>query len=135
MSNSEMYERGLEIRRAVLGREHVTRSLEAASDFGRPIQDFVTEYAWGAVWSRPGLERKTRSIINLAMLCALNRQHELALHVGGALRNGCTVEEIREVLIQAAVYCGVPASLEAFRTAEAAINAFSAEQAPSEKTN
>jgi 4-carboxymuconolactone decarboxylase len=117
----DRFARGLEIRRAVLGAEHVDRSLDEASDFGRPLQELVTEYCWGAVWGRPGLERKTRSLINLAMLSALNRQHELGMHVRGALRNGCSVEEIRETLLQTAAYCGVPAAIEAFRTAEAAL--------------
>ncbi|MFI5953943.1 4-carboxymuconolactone decarboxylase [Cryptosporangium sp. NPDC051539] len=116
--NSETYEKGLGIRRAVLGTEHVNRSLEQASDFTRPVQDLVTEYCWGAVWGRPGLERKTRSLLNLAMLTALNRNHELAVHVRGAIGNGATVEEIQEVLLQAAVYVGVPAALESFRVAE-----------------
>lgn len=115
------FEQGLVIRRAVLGADHVDRSLANVSDFSRTIQELVTEYVWGTVWSRPGLDRRERSIVNLAMLTALNRQHELAVHVQGALRNGCTEEEIREVLLQTAVYCGVPAGLDAFRTAESAI--------------
>lgn len=112
------YERGLEVRREVLGAEHVDRSLQNASDFARPIQELVTEYCWGAVWSRDALDRRTRSLLNLAMLTALNRGHELAVHVRGAVTNGCTTEEIRETLLQAAVYCGMPAGLESFRVAE-----------------
>jgi 4-carboxymuconolactone decarboxylase len=113
-----MYERGLKVRREVLGAAHVDRSLEAASDFSRPMQELVTEYCWGAVWSREALDRRTRSLLNLGMLTALNRSQELAVHVRGALTNGCTEEEIRETLLQAAVYCGMPAGLEAFRVAE-----------------
>jgi 4-carboxymuconolactone decarboxylase len=114
-------EEGLAVRREVLGREHVDRALVEASEFARPMQELVTEYCWGAVWSRPGLERKTRSLLNLAMLTALNRRHELELHVRGALTNGATVSEIQEVLLQAAVYCGVPAAMDAFRAAEKVI--------------
>jgi 4-carboxymuconolactone decarboxylase len=113
-----MLQRGLEMRRQVLGAEHVDRSMANVSPFGRPAQELVTEFCWGAVWTRPGLEPKTRSLINLAMLAALNRSHELAVHVKGAVNNGCTVEEIQEVLLQTMVYCGAPASLEAFRVAE-----------------
>src|ERR1700722_206100 len=115
---SDLFEKGLQIRKEVLGAEYVDRAIANATEFTKPLQEFVTSYAWGAIWGRDGLDRKTRSLINLAMLTALNRQHELGLHVRGALRNGCTVEEIREVLLQAAVYAGVPASIEAFRTAE-----------------
>ncbi|WP_353713673.1 4-carboxymuconolactone decarboxylase [Arthrobacter sp. K5] len=120
--NSSAYQQGMQIRRDVLGDAHVEKSLSNATDFSRPIQDLVTEYCWGTVWSRPGLERKTRSLINLAMLTALNRSHELAVHVRGAANNGCTDEEIQEVLIQAAIYAGVPAALESFRVAEATLN-------------
>jgi 4-carboxymuconolactone decarboxylase len=121
------YERGREVRGEVLGREHVERSLANASEFMKPMQELVTEYCWGVVWSRPGLARRDRSLINLGMLTALNRSHELAVHVAGALRNGCTVEEIQETLLQAAIYCGVPAAMEAFRVAEQAILAFQEE--------
>jgi 4-carboxymuconolactone decarboxylase len=118
---SSRLEEGLAVRREVLGREHVDRALVEASEFARPMQELVTEYCWGAVWSRPGLDRKTRSLLNLAMLTALNRRHELELHVRGALTNGATVSEIQEVLLQAAVYCGVPAAMDAFRAAEKVI--------------
>ncbi|MGN6405936.1 4-carboxymuconolactone decarboxylase [Sinomonas sp.] len=118
---SEIYQQGMQIRREVLGDEHVGRSMNNSTEFSRPIQDLVTEYCWGTVWSRPGLERKTRSLINLAMLTALNRSHELAVHVRGAANNGCTDKEIQEVLIQAAIYAGVPAALESFRIAEATL--------------
>ncbi len=111
------FDKGLEIRRAVLGPEYVDASIQKADDFTRPLQELVTQYCWGEVWGRPGLDRKTRSIINLAMLTALNRPHEIRLHVRGALRNGLTVAEIREVLLQTAIYCGVPAAIDAFRVA------------------
>jgi 4-carboxymuconolactone decarboxylase len=105
------------VRRAVLGRAYVDRTLAEADDFTRPLQELVTEYCWGGIWTRPGLSRKTRSLLNLAMLTALNRPHEVKLHVRGALRNGCTRAEIMEVLLQAAVYCGVPAAIDSFRVA------------------
>jgi 4-carboxymuconolactone decarboxylase len=114
-------EQGERIRREVLGDAHVERSLAKAGEFSRPMQEFVTEHCWGAVWSRPGLARKERSLVNLGMLTALNRSHELRVHVRGAIRNGCTPEEIQEVLLQAAIYCGVPAAMEAFRVAEATL--------------
>jgi 4-carboxymuconolactone decarboxylase len=117
VSPAERYDEGLEIRREVLGDAYVDRALAAADDFNGPMQELVTEYCWGAVWRRPGLDRRTRSLLNLAMLSALNRAHELRVHVAGALRNGCTPEEIREVLLQVAVYCGVPAGVDAFRVA------------------
>lgn len=112
------FERGLRVRRDVLGAQHVDRSLAQVSDFSRPVQEFVTEFCWGAVWDRPQLDRRTRSLLNLAMLTALNRMHEFAVHVRGAINNGCTEEEIREVLLQTAAYCGAPAALESFRVAE-----------------
>lgn len=112
------YERGLATRREVLGAEHVDRALEGASPFSEPMQRLVTEYCWGAVWTRSELDRRTRSLLNLGMLTALNRMHELGAHVRGAVNNGCTEAEIRETLLQTAVYCGVPAALESFRVAE-----------------
>lgn len=121
-THKETYEDGIQMRKAVLGAEHVERSLGNVTDFSRPIQELVTEYCWGAVWTRQGLERKTRSLINLAMLTALNRPHELAVHVRGAVANGCTEEEIQEVLLQTAIYVGVPAALESFRIAENTLN-------------
>jgi 4-carboxymuconolactone decarboxylase len=111
------FERGVQIRSATLGDEYVQKSLRAADDFNRPFQEFVTEYCWGAIWGRDGLPRKTRSMLNLAMLCALNRPHELKLHIGGAIRNGVTMEEIQEVFMQVAVYVGVPAAVDGFRVA------------------
>lgn len=116
--NGSMLEAGIAVRRAVLGAEHVDKSLANVSEFSRAMQEFVTEYCWGAVWSRPGLQRRDRSLLNIAMLTALNRVHELKLHIRGALNNGVTPAELREVLLQAGVYCGAPAGLEAFRAAE-----------------
>jgi 4-carboxymuconolactone decarboxylase len=121
MSDSTRLDQGEEVRREVLGAEHVERSLQGATAFTRPIQELVTEYCWGAIWSRPGLARRERSLVNLGMLTALNRSHELAVHARGAIRNGCTLEEIQETLLQAAIYCGVPAAMEAFRVVEEAI--------------
>jgi 4-carboxymuconolactone decarboxylase len=112
------FELGMDVRRSVLGSEHVDRSMGAVSEFAEPIQRLVTEYCWGVVWSRDGIDRSVRSLLNLAMLTALNRSHELALHVRGALNNGVTVGEIQETLLQTAVYVGVPAALESFRVAE-----------------
>jgi 4-carboxymuconolactone decarboxylase len=114
---SELFENGLKVRREVLGAEHVDRSLAAADDFSRPLQELITEYCWGKVWNRPGLPRRTRSMLNLVMLTALNRPHELKLHIRGALNNGVTKDEIKEVFLQAAIYCGVPAAVESFRIA------------------
>ena len=111
------FEQGLEIRKEVLGAEHVERSLAAADDFSRPFQELITEYCGGAVWGRSGLPRKTRSLLNLAMLTALHREQEFKLHVRAAFRNGVTREEIAEVLLQAAIYCGVPAANSAFKQA------------------
>lgn len=114
---SEKFEKGLNLRREVLGAEYVDRSIQSATEFTRPLQELVTEYCWGDVWQRPGLDKKTRSLINLAMITALNRPKELGLHVRGAVNNGCTVKEIREVLMQTAIYCGVPAAIDSFRVA------------------
>ena len=122
--NDELFERGLAIRKAVLGAAFVDKAIAAADDFNMPMQRLTTEYCWGAVWGRETLPKKTRSMLNLAMLSALNRPHELKMHVGGALRNGVTREEIREVLLQVAIYCGIPAGVEAFRVAKEAIAEF-----------
>ena len=124
--DNPMFNLGFENRKAVLGAEHVEKSWAAADDFNRPMQELVTEYCWGAIWGRDDLPRKTRSLINIAMLTALSRSHELKVHVAGALRNGATVEEIRGVLLQTSIYCGVPAALEAFRVASEAIKGYSA---------
>lgn len=118
--NDELYRRGLEIRKAVLGNEYVERALASADDFSRPMQELSTEYCWGRVWSRPGLERRDRSLINLAMIAALNRPHELKLHVKGALTNGVTREEICEVFLQVSIYCGIPAGIDSVRIAREA---------------
>lgn len=119
---SVMLERGDAMRRRVLGDAHVERSRTNATDFTRPLQELVTEYCWGAIWNRPGLELRERSLINLAMLTALGKMDELELHVRGAVRNGLTAEEIQEVLLQTAIYCGVPAALDATRHAQAVLN-------------
>ena len=116
--DKELFENGLEVRRAVLGTAYVDRAIASADEFNRPMQELVTEYCWGAIWTRPGLDRKTRSLLNLAMLSALNRPHELKLHVRGALNNGVSKAEITEVFLQVAVYCGVPAAIESFRLAK-----------------
>lgn len=113
-----LWEQGLQVRKEVLGADHVERSLAGVGEFSTPVQDLVTRFCWGEVWSRPGLERRTRSLLNLVMLTALNRGHELGVHVRGAITNGCTEEEIQEALLQTAVYCGMPAALESFRVAE-----------------
>jgi 4-carboxymuconolactone decarboxylase len=117
------FDAGLAVRCEVLGREQVARSLKAATEFARPMQELVTEYCWGAIWTRPGLERRDRSLINIGILTALGRSHELAVHVRGAIRSGCTRTELQEVLLQTAVYCGMPAALEALRTTEGALDA------------
>lgn len=122
-------QRGLAIRREVLGDQHVDRALVTATDFTRPVQEYVTETCWGDVWSRPGLDRRTRSLVNLAMLTALNRMTEFGVHVRAARRNGCTDEEIQEVLLQVAAYCGAPAALESFRVAEKILAEYRAELA------
>jgi 4-carboxymuconolactone decarboxylase len=115
--NKELFDKGLQTHREVLGADYVDASIRNADDFNRPMQELVTQYCWGEVWNRPGLDRRTRSLLNLAMLTALNRPHELKLHVRGALNNGVTKDEIREVLLQAAIYCGVPAAIDGFRVA------------------
>ena len=115
--NQEQFEKGLKVRREVLGAEYVDASLRNADEFTRPMQELVTEYCWGEVWNRPGLDRRSRSLLNLAMLTALNRAPEIKLHVKGALNNGVTVEEIKAALLHATAYCGIPAGLDAFRAA------------------
>jgi 4-carboxymuconolactone decarboxylase len=115
--DQKLYDRGLSNRKEVLGAAHVERSFATADAFSKPYQELVTEYCWGAIWDRPGLPRKTRSLLNLAMLTALNREEEFRLHVRAALRNGVTKDEIGEVLLQAMIYCGVPAANSAFKQA------------------
>lgn len=114
---NETFDRGLELRKAVLGAEYVENSLKNANEFTSDFQKLTTEWCWGYAWSRPGLDLKTRSLLNLAMLTALNRSAELRLHLKGAINNGATIDEVREVLIQATIYCGVPAGLDAFKAA------------------
>src|SRR3954469_14162050 len=113
----DMYDKGLEIRRAVVGADYVEKALSEADDFSKPLQDLLTEYCWGNVWGREGLPRKTRSMLNLAMIPILNRPHELKAHIKGALNNGVTKEEITEIFLQVAIYAGVPAAVDAFRIA------------------
>lgn len=121
------YDAGMEVRRAVLGDVYVDRSLANTTDFNAPMQRLVTEYCWGAVWTRTELDRRTRSLVNLSMLTALGKSHELSLLVRGAVNNGCTREEIREVFLQTAIYCGVPAALEGYRVASEVLSAIDAE--------
>jgi 4-carboxymuconolactone decarboxylase len=117
MKQSDQFKKGLDVRRAVLGTDYVDGSLARADDFMMAFQEITTEWCWGYAWTRPGLERKTRSMLNLAMLTALGKPAELRLHVKGALANGVSVEEIKEVLLHATVYCGIPAGLDAFKAA------------------
>jgi 4-carboxymuconolactone decarboxylase len=116
--NSELFDKGLKIRREVLGADYVDASIRNADELTMPLQELVTQYCWGEIWARPGLDRRTRSFLNLAMITALNRPHELKLHVRGAINNGLTKEEIAEVFLQTAIYCGVPAALDSFRVAK-----------------
>ena len=116
----DRFEKGLALRKQVLGAEYVEKSMASADDFSRPMQELSTEYCWGHVWTRPGLELRERSLINIAMISALNRPHELKLHVKAALNNGLSREEIREVILQVAVYCGVPAGIDSTRIAREA---------------
>ena len=116
--NQDLFDQGLKTRREVLGAEYVDASIRNADDFNRPMQELVTEYCWNEIWNRPGLDRRTRSFLNLAMITALNRPHELKLHVRGAINNGLTKDEIKEVFLQAAIYCGVPAAIDSFRSAK-----------------
>ena len=117
MDERERYEQGLEVRRAVLGNEHVERSLAARTPLNEEFQDLISRYAWGEIWTRPGLPRHTRSLLTLAMMVALNRTEELRLHLRAAANNGVTADEIKEVLLQTAAYCGVPAANHAFHVA------------------
>lgn len=115
--DQKMYDRGLEIRTAVLGKEYVDNAMKNADDFNKPMQDMLNEFCWGSVWGREGLPRKTRSMLNLAMLSILNRPHELKAHIRGALNNGVSKAEISEIFLQVAIYGGVPAAVDAFRNA------------------
>jgi 4-carboxymuconolactone decarboxylase len=125
-----LFQEGLSVRRDVLGREYVDGGLARADDFMMALQRLTTEWCWGYVWTRPGLDRKARSMINLAMLTALSKPAELKLHVAGALRNGVTPEEIKEILLQATIYCGVPAGLEAFKAANEVLKSAEAAGGP-----
>ncbi|MCP3128407.1 carboxymuconolactone decarboxylase family protein [Shewanella sp. KJ2020] len=127
--NDEQYQKGLEVRRAVMGDGFVEKALSSATEFTRPLQELVTANCWGEVWAREGLSRQTRSLITIATLAALKAPAELKGHVRGALRNGCTVEEIQEVLLHSTVYCGMPSGIEAFRAAKEVIEEWQAEQA------
>ena len=118
MDDRARHEQGMKVRRAVLGDAHVDRTVARANDFNREFQDLITRYAWGEIWTRPGLPRHTRSLLTVAMMVALNRSEEFKLHVRAAFNNGVTREEIREVLLQCAIYCGVPAANSAFHMAE-----------------
>ena len=116
--NKDLFEKGLTTRREVLGADYVDSSIKNADEFNMAMQELTTQYCWGDIWNRPGLDRKTRSFLNLAMLTALNRPHELKLHIKAALNNGLTKDEIKEVFLQAAIYCGVPAGIDSFRCAK-----------------
>ena len=118
--HKERFDQGLKTRREVLGAEYVDKAMAAADDFNKPFVDLLNTYCWNDIWNRPGLERKTRSMLNLAMLSALGKEHELKLHINGALNNGLTKEQIREVFLQVAIYCGVPAGVDSFRIAREA---------------
>jgi 4-carboxymuconolactone decarboxylase len=118
MKDKQAFDNGLKTRREVLGAEYVDAAIRNADDFNRPMQELVTEYCWDGIWNRPGLDRRTRSMLNLAMITALNRPHELKLHVRGAINNGLSKGDIQEVFLQAAIYCGVPAAIDSFRAAK-----------------
>ncbi|KAJ9494712.1 hypothetical protein H2202_009788 [Exophiala xenobiotica] len=132
-AHKTLYDQGIPIRTDVTGPQHVQRSLQNnSSDFARPMQELATEWGWGSIWTRPGLERKTRSLLNIAMLCALNRMTELAVHVRGAVNNGASELEIRETLMQVGAYCGLPAGLEGVRVAEGVLKTIREEDKPRE---
>ena len=116
--DQKLFDKGLAMRKSVLGEDYVNKSIASADDFNRPLQELVTSYCWGEVWTRDALPPKTRSLLNLAMLTALNRPHELKVHVRGAINNGLTKAEITEIFLQTAIYCGVPAALDSFRNAK-----------------
>jgi 4-carboxymuconolactone decarboxylase len=126
--DNPQFKKGLTVRREVLGAEYVDKSVQQVDDFMKPMQKMTTEWCWGEIWTRPLLDRKTRSIINLAMLSALNRPNEIRLHVRGALNNGLSIAEIQEVLLQVCIYCGVPAALDSFKVAKEVIDQVEAEK-------
>lgn len=127
MTDETLFDRGLNIRKEVLGEDYVNKSIAGADDFTRTMAEWSTEFCWGALWSRPGLDRRSRSIANLSMISALNRPNELKLHVKAAVKNGVSRDEIKEVLLQVAVYCGVPAGIDSFRIAREALKELDAE--------
>lgn len=127
--NKELFDKGMEIRRATLGDVYVDRALAQMNDFNQPLQELVTEYCWGEVWGRPGLSRRDRSMINIAMIAILNRAHELKGHLRGALTNGLTRDEIAEVLLQVGIYGGIPAAVDSFRIATETLKEIDAEKA------
>ncbi len=133
MKHSKGYDKGLAVRRAVLGDEYVDRAIASADSFTGELQEFVTEWVWGGVWTRPGLPRKTRSLLNLAMLAALNRPHEVKMHVKGALQNGVTRKEMAEIFLQVGAYAGMPAAVDAFRIAKEVFDEIDAQKRPSRK--
>ena len=117
-SFSEKFKSGLKTRKEVLGEDYVNRTMQSADEFTWPVYKLATEYCWDEIWNRPGLDRRSRSILNLGMISALNRPHELKLHIRGAINNGLTKEELMEIFLQVAIYCGLPASIDSFRTAK-----------------
>lgn len=131
--NPQLFEKGLKLRREVLGKDYVDTSMANANEFMQAFQEITTEWCWGYAWTRPGLDRKTRSMLNLAMLTALNRSPELKLHVRGAITNGVSVEEIKEVLLHATIYCGIPAGLDAFKTANEVLKEMGLVKSPAKK--
>jgi 4-carboxymuconolactone decarboxylase len=120
MTEESLFEKGLKVRKEVLGEAYVNKSIAGADEFTRTMAEWSTEFCWGALWTRPGVDRRTRSIVNLSMIAAINRPHELKLHVKAALKNGLTKDEIKEIFLQVAVYCGVPAGIDSFRIAREA---------------
>ncbi len=129
MTDESLFDRGLKIRKEVLGEDYVNKSIAGADDFTRTMAEWSTEFCWGALWTRPGLDRRSRSIANLSMISALNRPNELKLHVKAAVKNGVTRDEIKEVLLQVAVYCGIPAGIDSFRIAREAFKELDSEAA------
>jgi len=125
--NQDLFDKGLQTRREVLGSAYVDQAIKTADEFSKPLQEMVTQYAWGDVWNRPGLSRRDRSLLVIGMLTALNRPHELRLHLRGAVNNGLTREEIREALLQSGIYCGAPAAMDAFRVAKEVFQVLDAE--------
>jgi 4-carboxymuconolactone decarboxylase len=128
MTETSLFERGLAVRKEVLGEDYVNKSIAGADEFTRTMAEWSTEFCWGALWTRPGLDRRSRSIANLSMIAALNRPHELKLHVKAAIKNGLSREEIKEVLLQVAVYAGVPAGIDSFRIAREAFKELDGEK-------